>query len=284
MKKPLVVWVIGLFLGLSVAPSINANISKEGELVEVTTEICGLGGGKHTVHLTKEEAEEVDKIFENIRYKLNTTDSREEAVELFNDAVVELDKYGLLGGLSIRQAQRLVTGVYQDSRVFKPWENLYGNIQVDNDSNSFCLIAGETSNTYFEGILARLLSFIIYGFYLAPPLWWLFNGIRLKVIGHRIGFGWGYHIPADKGDSLNINQSSGANGWVYTNGKNGVKTWNGSFWGHLSYIIYPHPEGINFGVVFYGVKGFCGIKIGWKSVFYLGFARKVKIGYEYPDI
>jgi len=52
IKKGVVVAVILLFIGLAFAPSINANISKasiDSELVEFTTEVCGLNGGKHTV-------------------------------------------------------------------------------------------------------------------------------------------------------------------------------------------------------------------------------------------
>ena len=75
MKKVLSLGIIILFLGLAVARSINANICKESELVEITTEICGLGGGKHTVQLTQEEAEEVNRILNNIREQLNSTDS-----------------------------------------------------------------------------------------------------------------------------------------------------------------------------------------------------------------
>jgi hypothetical protein len=125
MKKLLVVGVIGLFLGLAITPSINANVNKESELIEITTEVCGLGGGKHTIQLTKEEAEEVDRIFVNIRNKLNTTDSREDAEKIFKDAVVELDAYGLLGGLSVKQAQRLVTGGLKNKKMMKIFENIY---------------------------------------------------------------------------------------------------------------------------------------------------------------
>ena len=57
MKKLLIVGAIVLFLGLACAPSINANISKESELGEITTEIWGLDSGKHTVQLTKGEVE-----------------------------------------------------------------------------------------------------------------------------------------------------------------------------------------------------------------------------------
>ncbi|GAH55890.1 unnamed protein product, partial [marine sediment metagenome] len=93
MKKLLVVGIIFLFLGLAFAPSINANISKasiESEMVEITTEICGFNGGKHTVQLTKEEAEEVEQLIDDIERRLDKVETREEAVEIFNEAIVEL--------------------------------------------------------------------------------------------------------------------------------------------------------------------------------------------------
>ena len=71
MKKLLVVGVIGLFLGLAISPSINADVRKKSELVEITTEIFGLNGRRHNVQLTQEDAEEVDRIFENIKLELN---------------------------------------------------------------------------------------------------------------------------------------------------------------------------------------------------------------------
>jgi len=110
IKKGLVVTVILLFIGLAFAPSINANVSKtsiDSELVEITTEICGLNGGKHTVSLSKEDADEVDRLFDSIKEKLDKVETREESEEIFKEAVVELDKYGLLGGLSVKQAQRI---------------------------------------------------------------------------------------------------------------------------------------------------------------------------------
>ena len=111
----LVFAVIFLFLGITIAPSINANASNKA-LVEFTTEVCGLNGGKQTVKLTQEEAEEVEILFDSIRERLNAAESIVEAEEIFKEAVVELDKYGLLGGLRVKQAQRLVTSRYKDSK------------------------------------------------------------------------------------------------------------------------------------------------------------------------
>ena len=88
IKKGLVVAVIILFIGLAFAPSINANVSKasiDSELVEITTEICGLNGGKHTVSLSKEDAEEVEHLFDSIRERLNVTETREEAEQIFKE-------------------------------------------------------------------------------------------------------------------------------------------------------------------------------------------------------
>ena len=120
IQKGVAVAVILLFIGLAFAPSINANVSKssiDNELVEITTEVCGLNGGKHTVSLSKEDAIEVENLIGDIERRLDRVETREEAVEIFNEAVVELDKYGLLGGLSVKQVQRLVNGRYMSTRV-----------------------------------------------------------------------------------------------------------------------------------------------------------------------
>jgi hypothetical protein len=141
MKKLLVVGVIVLFLGFACAPSINANVSRDSELVEITTEICGLGGGKHTIQLTQEEAEELEQLIEYIEQKLDEVETREEAVEIFNDAVVKLDKYGLLGGLSVKQAQNLITRDFQKNKLLPVFKNLVSRFLESSDfENIFCLI------------------------------------------------------------------------------------------------------------------------------------------------
>jgi hypothetical protein len=152
MKKLFVVGVIGLFLGLACAPSLNAGVSKESEQVEFTTEICGLNGGKQVVKLTQQQAIEVEELFDLIRERLNATESREEAEEIFKEAVVDLDKYGLLGGLSVKQAQRLVIGDYQNSKGEILLQEIYNKkLIVDNKSNFLCLLSGESDLTTIIG-------------------------------------------------------------------------------------------------------------------------------------
>ncbi len=160
MKKLLVVGVIVLFLGLACAPSINANISKESELVAITTEICGLGGGKQTVQLTQKEAEEVEQFIDDLERRLDEVETREEAEEIFNEALVELDKYGLLGGLSIKQAQKLVLGPYQNVKFVKLLDNIYAVNSESNDKlkNFFCLTLGQFDEYYcwVHGSIGRI--------------------------------------------------------------------------------------------------------------------------------
>jgi len=64
MKKILAVGVILLFIGVAVAPSINFTVvkaSNDNDLVEVTTQACGIKGyGNNTVKLTREQYEDLE--------------------------------------------------------------------------------------------------------------------------------------------------------------------------------------------------------------------------------
>ena len=88
MKKLLVAGVIILFLCVGIAPSIHANIQKEtldGDLVEFSTDICGLHGNKQNkVQLTQEQAEEIDRLFKRMKTKLNNYETRETTIKIFS--------------------------------------------------------------------------------------------------------------------------------------------------------------------------------------------------------
>jgi len=142
IMKGLVVIVIFLFIGVAVAPSINQNIvkaSNDDDLVEVTSQACGIKGYEDTtVKLTREQYQNLEQYFVEFRARLNQTSTREEAVPLFKDAVVELDKYGLLPkGMSVEQFQRIITGLFQDKKFTKLQEKLAQFLpSADNNSNS----------------------------------------------------------------------------------------------------------------------------------------------------
>ena len=291
MKKLLVVGVIGLFLGLAIAPIINANVEKESELADIVTEICGLSGGKHTVQLTKEEVEEVEQLIDDIKRQLDEVETRGETVEIFNEAIVELDKYGLLGRLSVKQAQRLVKGKYQDFKMIKNLDKLSRRFQ-ENTSNYLCLITGVTNGTNFDSQLelfcvriAFLLSFIgpifFNKFHLYTSIIFLylilntinpFNPISIITrinLGGEKGGGW---FPEF--------EEYYAHGWLHTTGVFGIKKCEGLF---IGTIPLRETAIISNGFMFIfnpGVIGFTGLHIynpATTNHFFLGSALLVNL-------
>jgi len=151
--KGLAVAVILLFIGVAFAPSINASVVKD-DLVEFDVEFCGLGK-KHTVQLTQQEAEEVEQLFDGIHSRLSEVETRAEAEEIFKEAVVELDKYGLLGRLSIKQAQQLMVGSNVRQNLLKRFDEMGEEYLDDETANYFCLIMGHLTTIASQGFLFR---------------------------------------------------------------------------------------------------------------------------------
>jgi hypothetical protein len=112
-EKWLAIGIILLFVGVTITPSISQNIvraSQEDDLVEVTTQACGIQGyGNTTVKLTREQYQNLEEYLVEFRARLNQTTTKVEAISLFKEAVVALDTYGLLPkGMSVHQAQQFV--------------------------------------------------------------------------------------------------------------------------------------------------------------------------------
>ena len=156
-KKSFTIMLSILFIGVAVAPSINQSVvkaSNDSDLVEVTTQACGIQGyGNTTVKLTREQYQNLEEYLVEFRAQLNQTSTREEAVPIFKDAVVELDKYGLLPrGMSVERAFRLLTKV-SDQRL-----KVLDSLELDPDANYFCLVSGKTTNTMSFGLLNNLVQ------------------------------------------------------------------------------------------------------------------------------
>jgi len=226
-------------------------------------------------------------LFDSIRERLNATETREEAEEIFNEAVVELDKYGLLGWLSVKQAQRLVTGGYQDSRIMNLLERIITRYEgtFDNNSNFFCLFTGEIDFSsvipFFGMQLNRLFSpSLLLGFpmLLLVNLFYLCRDLYLPlpfVFGNGITLGSHYSSPATPGEWDNPSE-----GWITTFGLLGRKKWEGNnMYGQLLPIV-------RFLIIdFNGASGFTGLRIRvhlYGDTNYLGCASIVRIDYKKP--
>jgi hypothetical protein len=274
MKKILALGIILLFIGVAVAPSINFTVvkaSNENDLVEVTTQACGIKGfGDSTVKLTRQQYQNLEQYLVDFRARLNQTSTREEAIPIFKEAVVELNKYGLLPkGMSIERAQKLVIGRHYNTyliNLIKRFNNEYSN-QVN--ENYYCIIAGVTDlMTEFQGYITSFLwalaDFPNFGIlYPLLILSWIVNKFLPISVFQRIGLG---------GLDPEVGGFSPARGWVFTVGVLGMIKWSGKLTG----AIGPYHE-VPFGIIYDAVDGFTGLRIFLGINFYIGTAYHVAI-------
>jgi len=249
LKKGLAVAVILLFIGLAVAPTINADIeSIENESVNLTIESCGTSNSKSkTVQMTKEQVEQLDAIFYNLEEKLNYVKTKEESIPIFDEALFELDKLDLLpDGMSLEEARKLVIGNYNQKRVLNILDTVIkqNNEYFGEDENMFCLIAGRVFDVYFS------------------TLWFLYwyNLMYDSSGGGFWPFTFGLMLVGAIISSLTLINIVGliyfadqTNGTIITAGLLGIKTWNGGLTGIL-------PEWLNNFYPDLAVSGFSGIR------------------------
>jgi len=306
--RNMVVIIILLFIGVSIAPSINFNVvkaSNDNDLVEVTTQACGINGfGNTTVKLTRQQYQHLEQYLVDFRVRLNQTETREDAIPIFKEAVVELNTYGLLPKrMSVEQAQRLVTGLYQNTKLVKYLEKLSSkseNLSLQ-EGNALCLIYGDAkSYTYFQGPVSKVIYYVgcilenilvkyhlfnsligvgltfltLFLFYFSRFIFFISDALRnFPYIGGIIYYGQLTQT------SNKEHYYSPAEGNIWTIGLFGIKQWNGSFYGNLpSFGFY-----IFLSLYYPGVNGFSGLRLSSNSSnFYFGSALSVNVGPSHP--
>ena len=273
MKKLLVAGVIILFLCVGIAPSIHANIQKEtldGDLVEFSTDICGLHGNKQNkVQLTQEQAEELDRLFKRMKTKLNNYETRETTIKIFRDIIVELGKYGIIEDSAIQRLQQLIYRWGQHPKTTTSfWKNPTQPI-VNEYSNYFCFISGETTTTKLVGLVERGCSALLYSlfwvYFLSGELFVQIRTFFTKVInffiekqflinGGIISFGNRHRSPSPP----NQMESYPAEGWIWTQGLNGELSWNGTYYGTVRQLRSPIYAYYTY---YIGAVGFLGVTL-----------------------
>ncbi|MBN1861592.1 MAG: hypothetical protein JW840_09055 [Candidatus Thermoplasmatota archaeon] len=304
LTKTVACGIILLFIGVTVAPSINHSVaiaSQDHTVVNVTAQACGIKGFHDTtVELTTEQYQNLKQYLMEFKARWNQTATREEAIPLFKEAVVKLDTYGLLPqGMSVEQALNLLLGTSHYEKVLSWTNKLPVSYPMNSNENisRFCLIAGHSSNTYFipfssvadylifvfmvlssqsyAAYNSQLLSLFFFGLSI------LFCGIYILALyaGNIIPFSFLDCICFGYKDTKNGYDFVPAQGWVKTIGIHGVKAWNQSFWGTLE---NPLIDRSNIGVIgFSGIKLVIGGKLFVDSDFmYLGSALWVNIDGE----
>ena len=305
-KKALVTGIIFLFIGITVAPSIYANVSKlsaHDELVDITTEIWGIKEVKsYTVNLSKEDADKVDCLFNSIKEQLDKAKTREDAAIIFNKAVLELNKFGLLPhDMSVEKIQKLVTGNHLSPKLMNILEKNYlTGYKSEENENFLCLIAGKSNGTSFFGPVNSIISWTIFPLFILGLELSNSSSLLIATIGNIILLLWIllwvihfvalplYMAIRNPLPILNTITFGGweplhyfpANGWVNTFGFSGAKSWEGTFYGNLPMIgiwlfFIPIEE------FFTGAIGFTGIHI---EDLYFGSALWVRTNSEPPPL
>jgi hypothetical protein len=168
-KAVLSIGITALLLTVVISPIIyadNLEISSKDEMVDLIVEIYGFDEvNNFTVSLTHKQLKEVEKLFDSIRVKLNESGSDEDTSLIFEDAIFELDKYGLLGKFSVEEIQRLITEKHKKSKYTNIFDRLLkryrkGTIDIENYD---CQIAGNTTNTRIHDTrpIFRLLKVLL---------------------------------------------------------------------------------------------------------------------------
>jgi hypothetical protein len=241
---------------------------------------------------------EVEKIFNELKIKLDTVTTKQEALVVVNVAIVGLNEHGLLPkGMTLKRAQRLVTGCFSESDLAQPFQSNKEN----NTGNTNCLVIGFADQTFFRPyptiydipIVYYLMFNTSFGDYFNFLLW--FYAIRASQPFKFGPYAWvGSRYTLVENGNMTYDSIHASSGWVWTLSSNGVKKWNGTFYGGLrtryqkvvitndSYAESWDPEGIRgfVGINFFSFRTF------WKGndvpTFYIGYARDVNFTYSPP--
>lgn len=311
--KTLTLGIVVLFISVSIQPVFAVNLKYNDEyindskieyIIEIVREDEVI---EHTVFLTKEEANDLDILIEDIRFKLDNSESTESTYQIFYDAVDSFYSLGVFSeNISINEIKDLITGKNRDIN------NIHFKKEInDGFENRFCFVVCNTTNTLSFGpiTLLNILAFIPFAIYASffDNLEHNFNLSRFKLltklfmipyyllyisflsltvcsylsvtsrqpvsIGSLISFGYCQHSMYPWG----YDEYYSSNGWIYTLGLNGKKSYNGDFYGGLSKIWAIFWDYYN------GITGFTGISIikPDNSIFRLGFGLQVNIDNKY---
>lgn len=249
------------------------------------------------IHTNRQYAEG-EKLFNELQVKLDKVTKKQEVLTLIREVLVELKNFGLLPkGMTVKQAQRLVTDYFSKLELKHPFQSTNEN----NSGNTNCLVIGFANETFFRPyptiydipIIYYLRFNTSFGEYFNFLIW--FYAIRATQPLKLGPYAW----VGGKGrlvENGNVTQeyTHASSGWVWSLGSNGLQTWNGTFYGGLntryqkiiidneSYVEDWNPVGI---IGFVGMN-FFSLRTFWNAnklpTFYIGFAREINLTYTPP--
>ena len=273
LVKTLALGIVVLFIGAGVVSAFNVNLDNQNNSLNIETE----------------------KIFNELKSKLDTITTKQEAITFFKEIIVKLNDYGLLPkGMTVKRAQKLITWCYLKFELIQPLQNNNEN----NSGNTNCFVIGITNHTFFRPYptiydipIIHYLTFntsfgtifnFLFGFYTIRA----FQPFKLGSYAY-----FGDRYKRVENGNITYENMYASSGWVWTQGAYGVKKWNETFYGgiYTKYLKSDEDED-NYAEAWQpvGIRGFVGINLfnGFLSsenpTFYIGFAREVNFTYSPP--
>jgi len=274
LYKTLVIGVIVLFVGIGIQPAIASIQSEESDLdyINIISEFSGLRG-KHTVKMSQQDVDELDAFFDSYFDRLDNSQSDEETSLIINEAILLLDGYDLLCGLSVEQVIRKFSQ--------------YNELDSDSDyfpveASSNCFILGRTTCTFIYSPLFGIIDSIIEQ---SGDI--LFSFLIFLVLFKQFTIAFGFpFFPLRIGSYITMGSEfrnwpdysyNSAEGWIISIGTNGINSWIGEFAGTLG--SFPGW----WSSYFISVEGFFGLRLynpqNGKNTL-IGYASKVGIEYD----
>ncbi|GAG58708.1 unnamed protein product [marine sediment metagenome] len=171
VKRGLAIGIILLFISIIFIPSINFTVvraSNDGALVQVTIQAYGIKGFENTtVILTKQQYQNIEQCLDEFQTRLKQTSTRDKAIPLFKEALIQLNQNGLLPNeMDVVQAQKLVVEAYSKYNELPIFENIFheNNLQ-ENQHNLFCFVSGVVLDGYATGplgLIGGILALLIF--------------------------------------------------------------------------------------------------------------------------
>jgi hypothetical protein len=292
-------FVVALFIGVAIAPGIQTDREKTGT-TPVEIELVGIPTSeKYTVDLSDEQIRELQVLFEDIEQQLSNAQSRKEANEIVKDALSELEKYGLLGGLTLEQAQNLIIGSETRQRLLELMDDNYQDI-LDDNANYFCMITGRLTGTLFfnpfslpRSIFHYYLYYLVYPFPKFIVLFYTWDNFislyRESLVIHTTLLPVSFFSIVTAGHSTfghypyPYSRNYPSQGSITSFGIKNFKDWIGDLWGDATMQLICLSF---FTRVFYpAILGFLGIKITINSledIYFAGFALKASFSNQLP--
>ena len=252
-RKGLVVGIILLFIGVTIASGISLKVNKsntleekasDSELVNFPVYICRPDGIEdYEVCITQQQVEDLDNLIDDFKQKLKDIETLEETSILFNDTISSLYEIGVIPkDINIEETQQLITG------------DIY-------NLKSQTIIDKKNTQSTLPGVWP-------------PGIWndccYIFSNAT------NVGF-WGkFYFGCYEIDYLSGDHYYYAKGLVWTSGLLGIQTMLGRFKGDMGEEIYLPGFHSKYGYV--GTLGLMGIHIPFIDLL-LGFAITAKFIY-----